>query len=152
MIFGADTQNKNLKDAANKPKDTSHRTVTSNKYAARVSSSKNTSVGSDRSSQQSVSSESRRNIRGSDKIKGSYEGLDNSSSGHIIMNGTGYDNKALHGARNIKQFASHNNVNYSQESFTNRNSLDIINNMSGSTQANSSSDKINQINKKNRLF
>lgn len=152
MIFGADTQNKNLKDAANKPKDTSNRTVTANKYAARVSSSKNTSLGSDRSSQQTVSSESRKDIRGSDKIKGSYEGLDKSSSGYIIMNGTGYDNKSLQGARNFKNFASHNNINFGQESFTNRNSLDIINNMSGIAQANSSSDKINQINKKNRLF
>jgi hypothetical protein len=91
-------------------------------------------------------------MAGSDKIKGSYEGLDRSSSGHIIMNGSGYDNKSLQQARKSRPQASHDSVNFGQESFTNRNSLDIINNMSGMTQVNSSSDKINQINKRNRLF
>lgn len=152
MIFGADVQNKNLKDAGSKPKDTSSRTLTSNKYAAKISSSKNTSVGSDVSNAPSVSHESRSRINKSDNIKGSWEGLDKSSSAYISMNGSGYDNKALQTARNNRPQASHNSVNFSQESFTKRNSLDIINNMSGSSSSRSSSEKVSMINKRNNLL
>jgi len=152
MIFGADVQNKNLKDAGSKPKDTSHRTVTSNKYAARVSSSKNTSVGADSSGAPSTSHESRAKIAKSDNLKGSWEGLDKSSSAYISMNGSGYDNKSLQTARTNRPQAGHNSVNFSQQSFTKRNSLDIINNMSRSSLSNSSSDRVNTINKRNNLL
>jgi hypothetical protein len=152
MIFGADVQNKNLKDAGSRPKDTSHRTLTSNKYAARVSSSKNSSVGADTSGAPSTSHESRARINRSDNIKGSWEGLDKSSSAYINMNGSGYDNKSIQTARNFKPQSSHNSVNFSKESFTKRNSLDIINNMSRSSSSKSSSQKVDMINKRNNLL
>lgn len=152
MIFGADVQNKNLKDAASKPRDTSNRTLTSNKYAARVASSKNVSSGSDTSNAASTASEARSRINKSDQIKGSWEGLDKSSSAHINMSGSGYDNKSLQTARNTKIQASHNSVNFSKNSFTNSGSLDIINNISRSSTAGSSSEKIQKIDKRNKMF
>ncbi len=151
MIFGADKQNKNLKDAASKRIDTSPRTQTSNKYAAKIASSKNISSGSDTSGAQSTQYTPKSNINQSDPLRGSWEGLDKGSSTHIQMNGTGYLNPSIQKARYNKNFASHSG-NLRQDSFVKRNYRSIIDNRSGKGMEGSSSEIINSMNKRNNLI
>lgn len=151
MIFGADKQNKNLKDAASKRIDTSPRTQTSNKYAAKIASSKNISSGSDTSGAQSTQYTPKSNINQSDPLRGSWEGLDKGSSTHIQMNGTGYLNPSIQKARYNKKFASHSG-NLRQDSFVKRNYRSIIDNRSGKGMEGSSSEIINSMNKRNNLI
>jgi hypothetical protein len=152
MLLNIGNQNKTLADAAKTPKDTSQRTVTSNKYAAKVASRKNVSSGTDSSAMASVGHEQRSEIRSSDKIKGSYEGLDRSSRADIQMNDSGYLNKNFQTARNNQKYASHNSLKTSESSFTKSNFLDIMNNMSGVSKTGSSSSLIQQMNRKNNLI
>ena len=151
MIFGADKQNKNLKDAASKRIDTSPRTQTSNKYAARIASSKNISSGSDVSGAQSVEYASKGTTGQSDALKGSWEGLDKGSSTYIQMNGTGYLNPAIQKARYNKNFASHSG-DLKQNSFTKRNFRSIIDNRTNNTMEGSSSQIVSLMNKRNNLI
>ena len=151
MIFGADKQNKNLKDAASKRIDTSPRTQTSNKYAAKIASSKNISSGSEASGAQSTEYSPKGDMRQSDPLRGSWEGLDKGSSTHIQMNGTGYLNPAIQKARYNKTFASHSG-NLRQDSFTKRNFRSIIDNRSGNTVEGSSSEIISSLNRRNNLI
>lgn len=151
MIFGADKQNKNLKDAASKRIDTSPRTQTSNKYAAKIASSKNISSGSDTSGAQSTQYTPKSNINQSDPLRGSWEGLDKGSSTYIQMNGTGYLNPSIQKARYNKKFASHSG-NLRQDSFVKRNYRSIIDNRSGKGMEGSSSEIINSMNKRNNLI
>jgi hypothetical protein len=148
MIFGADTQNKNLRDAASKTVDTSGRTETSNKYAAKIASSKNTSVGSDESGSPSVE-HSKKPVQ-SDQIKGSFEGYMNGSAAHIQMNNSGYLNTSLQTARNNKEFASHSSGQMGS-SFENPFNRSIMNNTSGFYQKGSSAQIVTEINKRNNL-
>lgn len=149
MIFGADTQNKNLKDAASKRIDTSHRTQTSNKYAAAISSSKNTSVGSDESGPQSVGHSKSPNT--SDSIKGSFEGYIGGSSTHIQMNNSGYLNTSMQTARNNKSDLQPD-FSFQETQFTKSNNYSIMNNMSKSYQKDSSAQRITEINKRNNMI
>jgi hypothetical protein len=151
MIFGADKQNKNLKDAASKRIDTTPRTQTSNKYAAKIASSKNTSSGSDVSGTQSTQYTPKGQINQSDPLRGSWEGLDKGSSTYIQMNGTGYLNPSIQKARYNKKFASHSG-DLRQDSFTKRNFRSIIDNRSGSTMEGSSSQIVSSMNKRNNLI
>ena len=151
MIFGADKQNKNLKDAASKRIDTSPRTQTSNKYAAKIASSKNISSGSDVSGAQSTQYTAKGQINQSDPLRGSWEGLDKGSSTYIQMNGTGYLNPSIQKARYNKKFASHSG-DLRQDSFTKRNFRSIIDNRSGSTMEGSSSQIVSSMNKRNNLI
>jgi hypothetical protein len=149
MIFGADSQNKNLKDAAAKRIDTSPRTETSNKYAATIASSKNTSVGADESGPKSVGHS--RNPKRSDPIKGSFEGYMHGAATHIQMNNSGYLNKAMQNARYNKASVNHNGA-ANTLSFTKSNKSSIMNNNARVGESNSSSERIKEINKRNNLL
>jgi hypothetical protein len=100
MIFGADQQNKNLKEAAQKRIDTSPRTKTANAFSARIATSK--SDGHEKNnmtnSSRSVLSESK-----SDPVRGSKEGLMDQVTVPIQMEGQGYDNEAIQKARYKKE-------------------------------------------------
>ena len=148
MIFGADSQNKNLKDAASKQPNRFNKTETSSKYAAAISSSKNTTSGSQEGSQSSVGAAS--SPRRSDPIKGSLEGYMHGASTHIQMKGSGYSNPTLQKAR-------YNKVTANQEgsmrasSFTKSAKSSIMNNNARLGISDSSSERIKQINKRNNL-
>jgi hypothetical protein len=147
MILGVKDQNKALSAAGKQPKDTSHRTLTANKYAAKISSSK--------SPARNVVSDSRQKIQAtgkSDKLKGSFEGMDNSSSTYIQMNGTGYDNKSQQKARYSKDVSNRVNANFIQNSFNLETKSSIINNYSSSTMKDSSSDRLKTIIRNNMMF
>lgn len=152
MNLDVGVQNKKLSSAASAPKDTSHRTLTSNKYAAKVASSKNISSGSDKTGPKSVQHEARRRMNRSDNIKGSMEGLDNSSRADIVMNGSGYLNPDLQTARNVKPAATHSRPNFMQSKFTNSKNLDIISNMTNMSSKGSSSSIIREMNKRNQMI
>ena len=149
MIFGADSQDKNLKDAASKRVDTSPRTETSNKYAAAISSSKNTSIGGDESGPKSVAHSNA--PRKSDPIKGSFEGYMHGASTHIQMNGSGYLNSGMQKARQNKLFADHSGA-ASVVPFAKSNKSSIMNNNARVGESSSSSERIKQINKRNNLI
>jgi hypothetical protein len=147
MILGVKDQNKALSAAGKQPKDTSHRTLTANKYAAKISSSKTPA--------KNVVSDSRQKIQAtgkSDKLKGSFEGMDNSSSTYIQMNGTGYDNKTQQKARYSKDVSNRVNANFIQNSFNLETKSSIINNYSSSTMKDSSSDRLKTIIRNNMMF
>lgn len=152
MNLDVGVQNKKLASAASAPKDTSHRTLTSNKYAAKISSRKNISSGSDSSGPKSVQHEVKSRINRSDNIKGSMEGLDNSSRADIIMNGSGYLNPDFQTARNSKKQASHSIPTFMQSGFTNSKNLDIISNMTNMSSRGSSSSIVREMNKRNNMI
>jgi len=147
MILGVKDQNKSLSAAGKQPKDTSHRTLTANKYAAKISSSK--------SPARNVVSDSRQKVQSakkSDKIKGSFEGMDNSSSTYIQMNNSGYDSKKHQGASYLKDVSNTVNSNFLQNSFKLETKSSIINNYSSSTMKDSSSDRLSAIVRNNMMF
>jgi hypothetical protein len=93
--------NANLRQAASQNIDTSPRVEQATADAANVSSSKlkdNSSVGSDSQD----FNKSVNNFKRSTKSRPSYEGYMNSSSAHIQVTGTGYDNKRNQQARDRK--------------------------------------------------
>ena len=111
MILNVKDQNKALSAAAKQPKDTSHRSLTASKYAAKIVSSKTPS--------QNVVGESRQKMESSgksDKIKYSKEGLDNAPSTHIQMNGSGYSGKRHQQARYNKDLQT-KKQNFTLDSF-----------------------------------
>lgn len=147
MILGVKDQNKSLSAAGKQPKDTSHRTLTANKYAAKISSSK--------SPARNVVSDSRQKIQKtgkSDKLKGSFEGMDTSSSTYIQMNGTGYDSKSQQKARYSKDLSNRVSSDFMQNSFKLETKSSIINNYSSSTMKDSSSDRLGAIIRNNMMF
>lgn len=147
MILSVKDQNKSLAAAAKQPKDTSSRSHTANKYAAKIASSK--------SPQQNVVSDSRNKIETagqSDPIKGSFEGLDNSSSAHILMSGSGYDSKKNQTARYSKNINNTVKSNFTSNNFKLETKPSIINNYSFFTMKDSSSDRLNKIIKNNNMF
>lgn len=148
MIFGADTQNKNLRDASSKRIDTSHRSQTANKYAAAISSSKNSSVGADESGPTTV--EHSKKPMKSDSIKGSFEGYMSGSSAYIQMNNSGYLNSSMQSARYNKNTADHG-MGIDTSYFTNSSNYSIMNNTSRSYQKDSSAEKIRDIDKRNNI-
>lgn len=150
MIFGADKQNKNLKEAAAKTKDTSPRTKTSNAYAAKIASSKGNKSATNAAYAKDTVYESKSRLNTSDTIKGSKEGLMDGKSAYIQMNNSGYMNQRLQQARYVKNFESHASP-FMKTNFTNIQSNGIINNYSGVAQENSASDRINAISKLNMI-
>lgn len=147
MILSVKDQNKSLANAAKQPKDTSHRSITANKYAAKVASSKNPS--------KNVVSESRQKIQAagqSDKVRGSFEGLENASSAHILMDNTGYGSKKHQTARYSKNIKTKIGTNFNFNSFTKETKSSIIDNYSSSTMRDSSSDRLSKIIKNNMMF
>ena len=148
MIFGADSQNKNLKDAASKQPNRFNKTETSNKYAASIASSKNATSGSEEGSQATVAAT--RNPRRSDQIKGSLEGYMHGASTHIQMKGSGYSNPTLQRARYNKVTADQNSA-MNPMSFTKSAKSSIMNNNARLGISDSSSERIKEINKRNNL-
>lgn len=147
MILGVKDQNKSLSAAAKEPRDTSHRSITANKYAAKIASSK--------SPAQNVVSESRQKIQASgvsDKIRGSFEGLENSAPAHIQLNGAGYDNKKQQIARYSKKVNNNIESNFMLNTFKAETKSSIINNYSFSTMKDSSSDRLKTIVRNNMMF
>jgi hypothetical protein len=146
MIFGAGDQNKRLSSAAGRPKDTSHRKENANTYSAKISSSK--------SSAAKTVGESKTTVRksNSDKLRGSYEGLQHSSSTVLQMNGVGYDNKSLQNARYNKNQISHNNHRFNFNMSPIDKNYSIMDNYSSMSATGSSSNKISNIVKNNMMF
>jgi len=151
MIFGADKQNKNLKEAAAKTKDTSPRTQTSNKYAAKIASNKNNSTALEASQAKNIKFNSKKNINRSDTLKGSKEGLMDGKSTHLQMNNSGYLSKRLQEARYNKSHQSHVSP-FMKSNFTNYHNNDIINNYSGVTQKDSSSSRLDALSRINIMW
>jgi len=148
MIFGADTQNKNLKDAASKRIDTSPRTETSNKYSATISSSRTSSTGSNAIGSDSVV-HNKKPTR-SDPVKGSFEGYMHGAATHIQVNNSGYLNPSVQKARYNKISASNNGASR-QLPFTKPGRSSIMNNTSRISLSDDSSSRIKEINKRNNV-
>ena len=104
MILGADNQNQNLSKASSRRIDTSPRVKAAAGFSADVTSNKKTSSSSDGSAEFVNEKSSSQPIGPSpDPVRGSYEGLVSQSSGHIQMDGDGYDNPGFQTARYKKQ-------------------------------------------------
>lgn len=147
MIFGANAQNNDLKKAASQPKDTSHRKENAQRYSAKIINNKNTN-----SKDFNEYKETTVKNHGSDKLKGSYEGLMHSSSTTLQMSGRGYDSKGFQKARYNKDFASHNNHNFKFDSKSLDKSYSIMDDYSHSSTGKSSSSAIKNIVKRNNMF
>lgn len=158
MILGAENQNKNLADAAAKRVDTSTRTKTANTLAAKVSSSKNSSA-KDNSPTDTVESSSRSKLSQSspDPVRGSFEGLAKQSSGHIQMDGDGYDNPGFQKARykdrsEIMRSINKNNSNFNLNNTSSIKNNGIITNYSSRFNGNSIANRMNDITSTNDMF
>lgn len=147
MIFGAKTQNETLKKAGSQPKDTSHRKENADRYSGKIVSQKNT-----KSKDFNDNKEIKKIDNGSDKLKGSYEGLMHSSSTTLQMSGRGYDSKSLQKARYDKSFASHNDNRFTFNNAPLNKNYSIMDNYSSTSRGSSSSSAINNIVKKNNIF
>jgi hypothetical protein len=143
MIFGADKQNKNLKEASSKRIDTTPRARTSNKMAAKIASSKTSESSSSVANKTTVAPQSRktRNDGVSDPVRGSFEGLMHAPGTVIQGNNSGYLNKSFQTARyeNKQKFQG---VNISKN-FTPFKKYDKISNYSSMAAKNSSIQKMN---------
>jgi hypothetical protein len=151
MILGADSQNKNLKEAASKRIDTSPRTKTSNAFAARIATSKN-----DSSARNNVTTNSRSVLSKMkpDPIKGSMEGYSNGVTTIIQGDGDGYDNpsfqKARYSKNDITAIAANQNISNKLSSSVKNNG--IITNHSSSFSSNSTAAKLSEHIKTDNLF
>ena len=151
MILGADSQNKNLKEAASKRVDTSPRTKTSNAFAARIASNKN-----DSSARNNVTVDSRSVLSGMkpDPIKGSMEGYSNSKTTILQGNGDGYDNpnfqKARYDKNQIGAIAASQNMGSKLSSSVKKSG--IITNHSSKFSENSSASKLSEHIRTDDLF
>ena len=147
-MFGAGNQNKNLSDAASKRKDTSPRTVTSNKYAAKIASGArkpNSSSVDNGQGPQYASKDSIKTQR-PDPVKGSFEGLQSGSSTMIQMEGSGYLDKNFQTARYTrKQIANYAQSISLGNNFTQIKNSGIINNLSSIAFKNTSAHKLQNI-------
>lgn len=147
MISSISGQNKMLRDAGSKPKDTSYRKAEANRYSARVSSD-----------QRRQKSETRASNINMDKtpakvIKGSYEGLMYSKTAVLQPNGSGYDKKSLQSGRYNKKFAQSSDLGIAMANALPKNKgYSIIDNYSSKSAANSSSDRLSSIVQNNMMF
>ena len=146
MILNVKVQNKALSAAAKQPKDTYHRSLTANKYAAKIASSK--------SPTQNVVSESRQKIQASgksDKVKYSKEGLDDAPTTRLQMNGSGYSGKRHQQARYNKDLQT-KKQNFTLDSFKRETKSSIMNNYTSVTMKDSSSDRLRTVVRNNMMF
>lgn len=150
MILGADKQNKNLREAAAKTKDTSPRIKSSNNYAAKIASGKGDKRSANAADAKDTAHESKKNLKTSDTVKWSKEGLMNEKSTLIQMNNSGYANKKNQLARYSKSFETHKSP-FMQRDFTNTQQSGIVDNYSGFTQESSSSSRIKAMQKLNTI-
>jgi hypothetical protein len=147
MILGADNQNKNLRAAAKIKSNPTEKTKTGNHYSAAISSSK--SGGNSNIVHQSKEA---RNNGNPDPVRGSFEGLDTGKSAYIQQNGVGYANPNLQNARYGNKNKYIEPARGSSLSFTNMGFKGIMDNYSGVTMANSSSDRMGKMLKMNGMF
>lgn len=96
MIFDAENQNKNLKDAGQKNIDTSPRVKEAISESKKVTTGKEESTRSVDTGKRKISQSKDRKIGG----KPSYEGYMHSPSASISINNTGYLNKDFQTSRN----------------------------------------------------
>lgn len=143
MIFGSDKQNKNLKNAASKRIDTTPRTRTSNKMAAKIATSKTSDYSSSVATKSTVAQNSRvtRNDGSPDPVRGSFEGLMNAPGTVIEGNNSGYLSKSFQTAR-YKQKTKFQGLNISKN-FTPFKKYDKMSNHSSMASRNSSVEKMN---------
>lgn len=140
MIFGAGTQNANLKNAANKRVDPTPKTKAVSNLSAKISSTKN--VSSSPSPTIEKATRTQRSSGPPDPVRGSFEGLDKSSSAVILPKGAGYDNKNFQKAR----YAEKNNfksLNYGSNNFAAFKKSGKITRYGSSVAKNSSANKMN---------
>lgn len=144
MIFGADSQNKNLKDAASKRIDTTPRTRTANKMSARIATSKTKDNATSVDTKSTVAHEPRSTINDgvSDPVRGSFEGLMNAPSTVIQQNGIGYANKSIQTAR-YKPKPNLNNLTPQMQKLDGFKKSGKINRYNSIAAANSSAHKMN---------
>jgi len=147
MILSVKDQNKKLAEAAKQPKDTSHRSINAHQYAAKVSSSKSPARNVVQESREKVNSS-----KNSEPVRGSFEGLENSSSAHIIMNESGYSGRRHQTARYSGKAQNKLGGTLNFNSFTKETKASIIDNYSSSTMKDSSSDRLSKIIKNNMMF
>lgn len=139
-------QNRDLAAAANKPKDNSDKKANAEKVSAKISSKKLSSKHAAR--------ESRADFSGKENapIKGSYEGLQHSAKALLSQNGVGYDNKSLQFARYADKSISHNTANFSFNYFSSASNSGIMDNYSSVSSVDSSSYRVDRMNRANKLF
>lgn len=150
MIFGANKQNKNLRDSSGKTKDTSPRKELANKYSAKIASDKGNTVSQAAAEGKTVAQSSQKNATKSNNSRGSKEGLIDGNSTHIRMNDKGYLAKSAQKARYNKSFSTQPQ-NSSRSNFTNLNSRGIVNNYSGITQEKTSSSRLDIMSRLNKM-
>lgn len=146
MIRDIKDQNKGLAEAGKTPKDTSYRTNNALAYSAKVVSTNRQEVAQDRSSNFEIKTTEAK------KIQGSYAGLDRGKSTYLQQNGVGYDNRQLQKARYSERIMSTNGSNLNLKNLINNGSYSIMNNYSGFTLKDSSSDRLNSIVNNNMMF
>jgi hypothetical protein len=143
MIFGANNQNKTLANSAKDRPPSAAKTITGNKMAARIATSKQSSTASAAAGQDQVVSGTSSEVRSapSDLVMGSSEGLMHAPSTVILPNGAGYDNKAIQTAR-FKPKQNFQGVN-TNNSFTGFKKSGKIQRYGSITAMNSSAHKMN---------
>ena len=143
MIFGANNQNKTLANSAKDRPPSAAKTITGNKMAARIATSKQSSTASAAAGQDQVVSGTSSEVRSapSDLVMGSSEGLMHAPSTVIQPDGVGYANKAIQTAR-FKQKQTFQGVN-TKNSFTGFKKSGKIQRYGSITAMNSSAYKMN---------
>lgn len=144
MIFGSNVQNKVLKNASNIKVDTSQRTKTSNKMAAKIATNKTSNSSGSVANKSSVEVVPRSSLNNGnpDPIRGSFEGLMSAPSTVLQPDGVGYANKAIQRARyqTRQKFEGLNKIGKKFESFK---KYDNINRYGSNVAKNSSASKLN---------
>lgn len=144
MIFGADSQNKNLKQAASKRIDTTPRARTANKMSARIATNKTKDNATSVDQKSTVVHQSRSTLNDgvSDPIRGSFEGLMNAPSTVIQLNDIGYDNKSIQTAR-YRPKLNLKNLSFENKNFGSFKKYGKITRYNSTTAKNSSANKMN---------
>jgi hypothetical protein len=139
MIFGAGTQNANLKNAANKRVDPTPKARAASKLSAKISSNSKTTSAPSPSIQQATRTQ--RSTGSPDPVRGSLEGLDNSVKAVLQANGAGYDSKSFQKAR-YKEKNNFKPLNYGSNNFAKFKKNDKITRYGSSVAKNSSANKM----------
>jgi hypothetical protein len=139
MIFGAGTQNANLKKAATKRVDPTPKAQAVSKLSGKISSSQKTSSTPSPTIQQA--SKTSRSSGPSDPVRGSFEGLDKSAGTLILPKGAGYDSKSFQTAR-YKEKNNFKPLNYGSNNFASFKKSGKITRYGSSVAQNSSANKL----------
>lgn len=142
--MGIKEQNKNLSDAASRPKDTSPRLQKAQNDSSQVTQNHTNKKEAEQTLEKGISGTS------SMRARPSFEGLSYAPAAFIQMNGTGYANQDAQKARYAKREPY--NSTFINRGFTSSRTSSIINNYSNITQPNSSSERINNIVRNNMAF